>query len=1079
MATNNIIKKSALTPTVLIAGGAGFIGSNLAETLLLQNARVVVLDNFSSGKDNYITPLLQNPKFALFNADINKGIPEEIESVDYIFHLASIEPHMSDSNEVSLNSLLTNSLGTKVLLDFANKCKAKLLLVSSTNIYQGMMSSLNLDRYFGSTNQDERKYSHAEAKRYAEALVGEYYKRYNTDVRIVRVPEIYGPKMELNTGAPIGMFLKDLLDDKDLTLYGEGTDKEYYLYVTDAVAGIIKALFNEHTEGKIYSLVDKEHFTTLELAYLLKSLAQREIQIIFKNKSRIIDHPRINPDISNLGELKWDTKVNLKDGLKMTLKWFGYETNEHSFKPAILIENKKQEQQQTEAITGLISSPTSEVKETLHDIKESFLKFGHKVDSIVHEVADLRPNHNKPQNTEQPKAKVDLGEYKNKDKKQLLSSTKSRVIAAIITFVLIAAFVFLALPSIQTYSYVKSAYSDLDQVPNKVTQLDSEGAADYSNKAYKKIDRAQNSFSRLKWVFTVLRKGDSYSTYNSLLSSAKYFSRATYYGAKAVKPFEEIVHVIRPDSEEVLNSSQIKESQLYLANAKSELQLATADFKKTDINKIPNAQKDLVRKYEMALLTAVEGIELAEGLATDLPNLIGLDSPKKYLILFQNSNEIRATGGFIGSYAVLEINKGKIASLTIDDIYNPDGQIDVRDIKVTAPEPITTLLEEDRLYIRNANWDPNLATSATQIQDLFFKIDGSTFNGVIAIDLFFAKNLLNVTGPLFLTAYNEEISAENLYERTQFHSEFNYEEGSSQKKSFLTVLGSKLLEKLFSLEREKMPLLAQELNKSLEERHLSLSLNNSSFNTILENKKWDGNLVKPEGDYLFVVNSNLGGTKANYFVENKMNYTVSSLTRDGLLRAKLTLDYKHTGDSYAWPGGPYTNYVRIYTKTGTKLTGATLSKNGEAVEIIETGPLTKEEAEKLRVEETVKINPLEDNEELSEPLEQGNIFKDVVITEQDGYTIYEIPFTLLPKEELTLVIEYDLPKDIALGKDNKTYELYWQKQPGTEGDEISYRFNYPLGLMLKMTLPEMKTNEGTVYLSDYLNKDKKYRVALN
>lgn len=1053
MAQKKIIKKSALTPTVLIAGGAGFIGSNLAETLLLQNARVVVLDNFSTGKDVYVSSLLNNPKFALFNTDINKGLPEEIESVDYIFHLAGVETYLSGHDEVSLNSLLTNSLGTKNLLDLANKSNAKFLLVSSTNIYQGMMSSLNLDRYFGSTKQEERKYSLAEAKRYAEALVGEYYKRYRTDVRIARIPEVYGPRMDLSSGGPLSAFLKDLLEDKDLTLYGEGTEKEYYVYITDAVSGIVKALFKEHTEGKIYSLVGEEPFTTLELAYLLKSVAHREININFKSKSKTFEAANTAPDTSNLNEIDWEAKTALKEGIAKTLKWFGYETNEHSFKPGHIIAKKEQEKQATESIVNLgedIKKPKIHI-----DLKDSFLKFGNKVDSIVQEVQDHNPLQQIVDNTKHTEVEIE---------KTLNSKlSKKATIAYALTAILIAFLIFVGLPSIQTYVYLRGAQRELEKVPTEITQLDSAGAANASNETFKKLVKAQAAFRRLRWAFAVTQQTEKYEIAQNLLGSAKYFSKATYNTAKAVAPFESIVQVLRPDSEEVIQEDQIQESQLYLSNAKNDLQLAEAEFKKVDIEKIPLAQKEKVNFYEEKLNTAIESVGIAEALAADLPNLIGLDAPRKYLILFQNSNEIRATGGFIGSYAVLEIDKGKITSLTIDDIYNPDGQIDVRDIIVNAPEAVITYLDEDRMHIRNANWDPDFTDTATDIQNLFFKIDGSSFNGVIAVDLFFAKNILNVTGPIFLTAYNEEITADNLYERTQFHSEFNYQEGVSQKKSFLTVLGSKLLEKLFALPQEKMTLLATELNNSLREKHMLMYLNNSSFGSVLDKQNWDGRLANVDSDYLYVVNSNVGGTKSNYYVENSMNYKVTSQTRDGILRAELTLNYKHNGEDYAWPGGPYTNYLRVITQTGTKLTGAKLIKNGKEVEKEVIGPLTEEDTEKAN---DVTL------------LEAGNIFADIIISKEDGYDVFEIPFTVLPQEEVQVVLEYDLPKSIALTKEDKTYELYWQKQPGTNKDETNFEFDYPLGLEVETTIPQMELSEGKVLFSDKLDTDKKYGIKL-
>jgi UDP-glucuronate decarboxylase len=347
MPVKKVIKKNVLTPTVLIAGGAGFIGSHLAEALLLKDARVIVLDNFKTGKDFWIGHLLSNPKFALFDVDINTALPQEIETVDYIFHLAGVEEYLYSDNEINLDALLTNAVGTKALLDLADRSSAKFMLASSIYVYQGMMSQINLSEYFGRTNFDEKKYSLTEAKRYAEALVWEYFRKNETDVRIVRLPEIYGPKMDLEASGNLGRLLTEMVDDKDLTIFGEGYEKEHYLYISDAIAGIIKALFNDKTKGKIYSLVGPEPYSVLETGFLLKSLAKREIKVNFKPKVKMIEPRTVYPDTSNLRELKWDIKTSFKEGITRTLAWYGYETNEYSFKPAKLIGEKQKEKAQS------------------------------------------------------------------------------------------------------------------------------------------------------------------------------------------------------------------------------------------------------------------------------------------------------------------------------------------------------------------------------------------------------------------------------------------------------------------------------------------------------------------------------------------------------------------------------------------------------------------------------------------------------------------------------------------------------------------------------------------------------------
>ena len=239
-----IIKKSALAPTVIVSGGGGFIGSHLVEALLIKDARVVVLDNFSTGKRSYLSGVMENPKFTLIECDINDGIPKGVESADYVIHLAASESYIYGDENITLDSLLTNAIGTKNLLDLSKKSSSKFLLASTIDIYQGLISSLDIAHYFGQTETEEKRFSYSEAKRFAEALVWEYYKKFNLNSRIVRLPEVYGPRMDFSSGSELGRLVNLLLNRENLVVYGDGLEKNYYLYITDTVSGIIKALFN-------------------------------------------------------------------------------------------------------------------------------------------------------------------------------------------------------------------------------------------------------------------------------------------------------------------------------------------------------------------------------------------------------------------------------------------------------------------------------------------------------------------------------------------------------------------------------------------------------------------------------------------------------------------------------------------------------------------------------------------------------------------------------------------------------------------------------------------------------------------
>ncbi len=320
------IARNAKTPTVLIAGGAGYLGTALCESLLSRNLRVVVIDNLETGKQKNIEPYLSHPRFAFFEYDLNKGLPEKIKSADMIFHLAAHETYLDTPDEkVALDGLLTNALATHHLLEFAKDCSARFIFASTVDIYQGIVSGTDLKHYFGPTENDEKIFSHTEAKRFAESLVWEYFKKYNLDVRLVRLGNLYGPGMNLSTAEPLGKFLKELLAGHNLFVEGDGLEKDYYCYLQDAVSGLVSVAFNDKARGNIYPITDPQPATVLELAYIIKKYARPVTEVVFKPSSRKYHLPDVRViDTQKLKELPWLPQTDLKQGVFLTLKALGY-----------------------------------------------------------------------------------------------------------------------------------------------------------------------------------------------------------------------------------------------------------------------------------------------------------------------------------------------------------------------------------------------------------------------------------------------------------------------------------------------------------------------------------------------------------------------------------------------------------------------------------------------------------------------------------------------------------------------------------------------------------------------------------
>jgi hypothetical protein len=253
------------------------------------------------------------------------------------------------------------------------------------------------------------------------------------------------------------------------------------------------------------------------------------------------------------------------------------------------------------------------------------------------------------------------------------------------------------------------------------------------------------------------------------------------------------------------------------------------------------------------------------------------------------------------------------------------------------------------------------------------------------------------------------------------------------------VLGSKLLEKVFGMGKEDLPKLFAQITTALNKRDIMIYLPNNQLATLLDANNFTGEIRKTDGDYLYIVDSNLGGTKANYYVTEKADYTINSVTRDGLLRAELTITYTHTGTDSSWPSGPYTDYVRVITQKGTKLTDAKiLDSDGKEI----------------------------------------NIFKEVVINEVAGLPSYETAFKLEPSKNITLKFMYDLPESMIITMQNKKYTLLWQRQAGTPDNEISFTFKAPFGVKPEVYSQDLKVVDDSAILKTNLDRDKELYLGL-
>src|SRR5579885_1450219 len=314
---------------VLVAGGAGFIGSHLCKRLLDGGYSVVCLDSLITGNKDNIAELIDNPRFSFVTRDITQSLSDlagTLSDSNYIFHLASpASPNQKSERSYMafpIETMLANSLGTYHPVSLAKENNARFLYVSSSEIYGDPAISPQPETYWGNVNPNGPRSVYDEGKRFGEAMTFGYFRKYDVDSRIIRIFNTYGPKLHKEDGRAVTAFINQAIHNLPLTIFGDGKQTRSFCYVDDLVEGLLRAMFMDKTTGEVFNLGNPDERTILDLAKLIKVLTGSTSEIVFEPLPKD-DPTRRKPDISKAKRLLgWEPKVSLEEGLKKTIEYF-------------------------------------------------------------------------------------------------------------------------------------------------------------------------------------------------------------------------------------------------------------------------------------------------------------------------------------------------------------------------------------------------------------------------------------------------------------------------------------------------------------------------------------------------------------------------------------------------------------------------------------------------------------------------------------------------------------------------------------------------------------------------------------
>lgn len=308
---------------ILITGGAGFVGSHLCERLLNENNKVICLDNYFTGTKQNINHLLYNRNFKVVEHDICEPFFTEVDEIYNLACPASPFHYQYDA----IKTVKTSVQGAINVLGLAKRTKAKVLQASTSEVYGDPLNHPQKENYWGNVNPIGIRSCYDEGKRCAETLFMDYHRQNNVRIKIARIFNTYGSRMQENDGRVVSNFIIQALQNKDITIYGEGQQTRSFQFIDDLIDGLI-LLMNTHDDFiSPINIGNPSEFTILELAQEIIQQTGSKSRIIFL--PAVEDDPKQRcPNISLAKEvLNWQPKVELKDGLKRTIDYFRKQIN--------------------------------------------------------------------------------------------------------------------------------------------------------------------------------------------------------------------------------------------------------------------------------------------------------------------------------------------------------------------------------------------------------------------------------------------------------------------------------------------------------------------------------------------------------------------------------------------------------------------------------------------------------------------------------------------------------------------------------------------------------------------------------
>ena len=889
MNRNDIKKiKSNVPVSVILYGGQG-LGFFLAQTLVSQGGKVIIIDSYSTKTKPFIDKLRKLGDVTFFDF---KGLDDfyaRIGRIDYMIYL--LNEYAEEKDVFDSKEFFNQSKVLDKTLETTQKFKSKFSLVTSLRLNKELAKQIQ------SVNASAPSpYSNIELQKYCETAVAEYTDRNNINTRIIRLGTVMGRNIPKVSDQEIDHLLEDATQRSSISIVGEGLETHNIIHESDATYGILKLTFMDKTRGEVVTLANKNDYTTLSLAY--KAL---ELNVDAQN-IKFLDADNLKPILQNLyipapnaSKYGWKQQITLEQALIEQIQSY-YEKENKSWNIS----------DQTKHITDEENRRTvSKIEKTEAGV------FISKIKGFFERILGKR------------------------NSKQVI--TPSMVLKRIIIFSCLVLFSFfilspilgIGISSALIYSNGKNLYSNAESLDFSNTQ---ENAERISNN----LGKISNNLERLHWIFKIFNGEKTYNSSTQLLLGIQYAIEGSSDMITSLNPLVEYFNEFEPalDFQSSTGSTtreyrtylqELEDNSYKIQDSSYKVELAFDIIDKVDISTFPKFMQDEILSLKNSADELYSVLKPLGDVSGFLPDLLGVSERKRYLIFLENEGELRSTGGWISSYAILGIEGGQIRELYVDDVYNADGSISGT---YETPKSMQDALDIDNLTLSLVNWDPDLSNTMYSAEDLVADLDlGNDIDGLITIDITFIQKLLDKWDGVEVDGETEVITSENIYSKIfEMHSEFT--PGSSVKATFLANLANAVIERILSSDIPGYKDIAEVVSESLEEKHLQATFKNSTASSYMDSNQWSGSLETKYPGAPMVVDWNWGANKANLYITR--NHTLDIDIKDEeqiVFTYSLSVENESQKDEY--PQGKYVNYMRIYIPLEAKLLSLEGFENNE------------------------------------------------------------------------------------------------------------------------------------------------------